>query len=67
MVTGTEQAMREYGVAAVSGSAIELDPHLESISAIPPSRKHDVIHIKGEYGALTYGLRKPKVDRRNHC
>jgi len=60
METGTEQAMRQYGVGAVSGSAVELDPslaHLESISAIPPSRKQDVIHLKGEYGALTYGLR----------
>jgi hypothetical protein len=60
MEAGTEAAMRQYGLGAVATSAVELDPSLstlESISKIHPSRKRDVIHIKGEYGALTYGLR----------
>ncbi len=60
METGTEEAMRQYGVGAVSPGAVDVDPslaHLESISSIPPSRKKDVIHIKAEVGALNYGLR----------
>jgi len=61
MQAGTEEAMRQYGVGAVSSSAVAIDPslaHLESISSIPATRKHDVIHIKGEEDALTYGLRR---------
>ena len=46
--------------AGLCNSAVELDPSLKllpNISTIPKSRKKDVVHIKGEYGALTYGLR----------
>ncbi|HKR11221.1 MAG TPA: PKD domain-containing protein [Pyrinomonadaceae bacterium] len=59
MAGGTEAALQQAG--AVSNSAVELKPSLKrlpNISTIPNSRKKDVVHIKGEYGALTYGLRE---------
>jgi RHS repeat-associated protein len=57
MESGTKDALLSNG--AVSNSARELDPTLSYLPHISSFRKNEpnVVHLKGEKGALTYGLR----------